>query len=135
MCTSWLPLYRRPGEIPVTYMTSLITHMAPSSRSTSSGSGYMLIREQALTGQDQPGAVYTSPAKPSPAHSTTKVSHTSDDLYVIFIFIFSKHALSYGSVLLPHKKKIISRTYDLVSRTYDLLSRTYDLAKSYVRLS
>ena len=70
--------------------------MAPSSRSTSSGSGYMLIREQALTGQDQPGAVYTSPAKPSPAHSPTKVSHTSDDLYVIFIFIFifSKHALS-----------------------------------------
>ena len=34
----------------------------------------------------------------------------------------------YGSVLLPHKKKNISRTYDLVSRTYDL-------AKSYVRLS
>ena len=50
----------------------------------------MLIREPALTGQDQPGAVYTSPAKPSPAHSPTKVSHTSDDLYVIFIFIFSK---------------------------------------------
>ena len=50
----------------------------------------MLIREPALTGQDQPGAVYTSPAKPSPAHSPTKVSYTSDDLYVIFIFIFSK---------------------------------------------
>ena len=36
----------------------------------------------------------------------------------------SCRARQYGSVLLPHKKKIISRTYDLVSRTYDLVSRT-----------
>ena len=56
--------------------------------------------------------------------------------YVAIVFIVSSMpemflvtmVMSYGSVLLPHKKKIISRTYDLASRTYDL-------AKSYVRLS
>ena len=55
-------------------------------------------------------------------------------------YFIHKGGGNYGSVLLPHKKKIISRTYDLVSRTYDLvsrydlLSRTYDLDSRFTNM-